>query len=472
MRAIWFAVATFLCSGLIFWAEPLVGKQLLPRVGGAPAVWNVCLLFFQCALLGGYAFAHGLARLRSIRVQVGIYIALAAVAALTLPIDFSASQVDPNRPTLWVLGQLSRALFVPCVALAAAAPMLQYWYSRTPAPSAQDPYFLYAASNAGSLIALLAYPFLIEPALPVSTQNRLWAVVFGGGILTVAGCALYAGQLARQNAAPSAAATEAPPALRNIGEWMFLAALPSSLLLGVTSFTTSDLAPVPLLWVLPLALYLLSFIVAFGWLRTGPPAWLGYVTVVAAVIWCALYRLQKSDPALLIVSVHLIVFTLLALGVHARLAARRPAPTHLTTYYLALAAGGALGGAFNTLIAPVVFDTVVEYPIAVLAATLTILYEPRVGFKAKTDLVPLVVLFLVIDIGLTMPAKTSLLTTTLAVGVPLAIALWLSRRPIPFVLALAAIVASGKFDRKLYDRVLYASRNFYGSLRVTTYGTG
>jgi len=458
-----FGLATFWCSALIFWVEPLTGKQLLPLLGGAPAVWNVCLLFFQVALLAGYALAHGLTRLRNAYAQAAVFLAVAVAGALLLPVQFDHAPGDA-APTAWLFGQLTLELMLPFIALAAAAPLLQHWYSRTATSSAEDPYFLYAGSNAGSLIALLAFPVLLEPSLTIRAQSTIWTVLFCAGTLLTA-----LASTAARRAAPAAAAAEpaTKPLLHDVLYWMLLAAVPSSLLMGFTTYLTADLAPVPLLWVIPLALYLLTFIVAFGWLRDGLPGWYGKVIVMLVVAWCMLYRLMATEPLLLLVLIHVVVFTLLALGSHARLAMRRPAAAHLTSFYLAVAAGGAVGGVFNAIVAPALFDSYAEYPLAVLAAVWLNLRERGERVDGRRDLLPAFGVVVMIALLLLAPLPDGPIDALAPVALPVAAAYLLSRRALPFTLALAAVLFSLRFDDARGFQVLHRERNFYGLLRVT-----
>lgn len=467
---VWFALATFSCSALIFWVEPLVGKQLLPLVGGVPAVWNVCLLFFQLALLAGYATAHGLTRLTSARAQAGVYLLIALAAAVLLPVEFGDAPFDATRPVAWLLGQLSLELLLPFIVLAAAAPLLQHWYSRTAAASAGDPYFLYAASNAGSLIALLAFPLLLEPTLRIRTQNSVWAVAFVIAVIVAAATALWSRRPAP--AVVAAAEDEAPPRLRELARWALLAAVPSSLLMGATTYITSDIAPVPLLWVVPLGLYLLTFILAFGWYRGGLPATFGRIMIMLAAAWCTLYRLDPTEPLPLLVFVHVTVFAVLALGVHVRLAQQRPAASQLTVYYLAIAAGGALGGTFNALIAPAIFDSHLEYPLAALAAIWLNLPRQDEPVSFRRDVAPVLLLTGVIAAVMFLEIESVALHSIITVALPVAIAYVLSERRVRYALALGVILLSARFDPILNRNVLHAERNFYGLLRVTTDDAG
>jgi cytochrome c-type biogenesis protein CcmH/NrfF len=290
-----FAAALFVSAFLLFWVQPLVGKMVLPLLGGTPAVWNTCMLFFQAALLAGYAYALALTRWLSARAQAVVHVGLLVVAALALPpaIDAAASGGAPGggSPAWWLLKTLLVTVGPPFLVLSASAPLLQRWFSRTRDASASDPYFLYAASNAGSLCALLGFPVLLEPRLTLGQQGRAWAFAYGALALLVAACAAVAlrarstdkeehsagdgrrAAAAVHAAGPAGAAASEDSARPGSAEgvsagrrlrWVLLAFVPSSLVLGVTTYVTTDLAAVPLLWVIPLSLYLLSFVVVFA----------------------------------------------------------------------------------------------------------------------------------------------------------------------------------------------------------------
>ena len=458
-----------MCSALIFWIEPLVGKQLLPLVGGAPAVWNICLLFFQAALLTGYALAHGIVRLRSPAMQVAMYVLLVVSGLLVLPVRFST---DPSveSPALWLLGQLTMQLGLPFVALAAASPLLQHWYAA--AAGERDPYVLYAASNAGSLIALLAFPVAIEPALGMTTQLQVWRLIYGLLIVLL----LVSGVLVARSWSPlsSISADDSKPTALTQLLWIALAFVPSSLLLGVSAYLTTDLAPVPLLWILPLALYLLTFVLAFGVLSAGPPSWLLRVIVVLAVSWTVVFRVQATDPLWLLLAIHLVMFGALALACHSRLAAARPAPAYLTRFYLLLAFGGALGGVFNALLAPLLFDSFAEYPIMMIAA-LIFAFGVKPAWRNIFTAVPAAavvagVILVVFSFDVVM--RSQLWRTALTVAVPVLFAYTLSRRPLQFIAVVAAVLLTGLLDPALANRVLHAERNFFGVLRITTDPSG
>ncbi|HVF44740.1 MAG TPA: fused MFS/spermidine synthase [Pyrinomonadaceae bacterium] len=394
-----FAATLFLSALLLFWVQPLAGKMVLPLLGGAPAVWNTCLLFFQAALLAGYGYVHASTRWLSTRAQVVLHVALLAAAALALPVAVSESRAgapDEAHPALWLLKTLALTAGPPFLALSASAPLLQKWFSRTRDPSAKDPYFLYSASNAGSLLALLAFPALFEPTLTLGGQARAWAMGYGALAVLVVACAAASlragarGDAARGSDAPAdetddarATADEGGAVRDGLGgvggaealtprrrlRWALLAFVPSSLVMGVTTYVTTDLVAVPLLWVVPLALYLLSFVIVFARGRVVSRGLAAKVLPGAAVMLALVYLSGATQPAWFLIFFHLLFLFTAALVCHGQLADDRPDARHLSEFYLWLAAGGALGGLFNALVAPLVFRTVVEYPLVIVLAS-------------------------------------------------------------------------------------------------------
>jgi predicted O-methyltransferase YrrM len=365
-----FAVAIFTSAMLVFTVEPMVTKLVLPLLGGSAAVWNTAVVFFQAALLGGYAYAHLLQRIQSLRVQLMVHLVLLVIAAGVLPLHVTGlfGEPDTTRPILWLLGVLTLSIGAPFAVLSATAPLLQAWYARVRAgqPDAANPYALYAASNLGSFISLLAYPVLVEPLLTLKGQALGWTLGYGLFFVLAAMLAAYSWGT---RAAPPPAPLErsAPIPWRTKLVWVLLAAAPSSLMLGVTQHLTTDIASVPFLWIIPLALYLLTFVIAFS----EKPALKFSTTVLLQAVFvslCAwLLPFSTAYWALLFV-IHLGTFFFTALMCHQGLAARRPLPDRLTEFYLLLSLGGVVGGAFNALLAPVIFETVREYPLVLLLA--------------------------------------------------------------------------------------------------------
>ncbi len=366
-----FTIAVFVSASLVFSVQPLVGKMLLPLLGGSAAIWNTSLAFFQGALLLGYAYAHFLQRIGSIRRQMVVHVAVLALAALTLPLHVSQAAGAPwtGAPAIWLVLVLALSIGAPFAVLSATAPLLQAWCARLGlvSPSGKDVYGLYAASNLGSLIALVAYPVIIEPTLGLSVQALSWTVGYGTFAVGLAGLAAFNWRSAA--IAPKTAITTAPPvAWREKLTWVLLAAAPSSLLVGVTGHISSDVASAPFLWVTPLILYLVTFIIAFA---RGKPASYNLLLAQVALTPMALMTLRLGAmPMPIALLIHLSAFFVTALVCHSQLVARRPEEGRLTEFYLAMSVGGVLGGAFNAFLAPVLFNGVWEYPAVLVLACL------------------------------------------------------------------------------------------------------
>jgi hypothetical protein len=367
-----FATALFLSAYLLFSVQPMFTKMVLPILGGAPGVWSVAMVFFQALLLAGYTYAHLLTRFVPIGVATIIHLTLMAVAFLAMPIAVAAGWGRPpaEGEAFWLLGLFTMSVGLPFFAIAGNGPLLQAWFSRTGHPQASDPYFLYGASNIGSFAALLAYPFLVEPFLPLKGQSQMWTqgfVLLAGAIAICGLIAIRAtGATATAVAASQAQPEAAPTWIRRL-TWIGLALVPSGLLVGVTAHISTDVAAVPLLWVVPLALYLLTFILAF---RDGEDF---QKPIYARIqIWgtAALLLNMLVGPTMFTVSLalHLGMFFLNALLCHAALYRLRPSAGHLTEFYLFVSLGGVIGGILTSLIAPNVFSSVIEYPWLVVAA--------------------------------------------------------------------------------------------------------
>ena len=373
-----FAVTVFASAALVFLVEPMVAKLVLPQLGGSPSVWNTSLAFFQVALLLGYAYAHLLQRLPSLRAQAFAHGGAMLAAGVVLPLRVNELIGPPssNHPALWLLGVLAVSVGAPFAVLSATAPLVQAWHARTVgsgegADRASEPYVLYAASNLGSLLALLAYPLIVEPSLTLHAQRLGWSGGYLAFVLLMAGLAttvLRAAGVTRLAAAD--AAPKAPPiAWRERLIWVALAAIPSSLMLGVTTYITTDVASAPFLWVLPLALYLITFIVAFQ-ARPAIPRDVTLLLQAALVAICLALLPFHASPFALLLPVNLGAFFFTALMCHQTLVARRPPPEQLTEFYFWMSLGGVVGGSFNAFLAPVIFDNVWEYPLVLVAACL------------------------------------------------------------------------------------------------------
>jgi hypothetical protein len=368
MRSV-FTLAIFLSATLLFLVQPLTGRIFLPVLGGSPAVWSVCMLFFQAALLLGYLYAHTLSTRVAGRSQWLVHGAVLIAASLTLPLAIGVGEPAGGDPRWWLLRTLSVTVGLPFFALAATSPLMQQWFTRTTDPRARDPYFLYAVANAGSLFGLLGYlgvePFTTRRALVAAWSVGFWVVA---GLVTA--CA-YA-SASRRQPAPAKERQQPLTGIR-LSErllWIALALVPSVLLLAVTQHLATDVVSAPLLWVAPLVLYLATLIAAFSPRSPGTAQRWGRIAPAAALIVLVLSLGEVRYPVLLIAGIHLAAFTVLAMGCHTRLAGRRPDPSHLTGYFVCVSLGGVLGGVAAAFVAPALSSSVLEYPLAIGAAVL------------------------------------------------------------------------------------------------------
>ncbi|WP_198157598.1 fused MFS/spermidine synthase [Methylobacterium nodulans] len=370
--------ALFLSAFLLFSVQPLFTKMVLPIFGGSPATWSAALVFFQAALLGGYLYAHLLARFLAPRRAVALHFALMTAALLTLPFHLPTGWEHPpaQGEALWVLGLFTVAIGPPFFALAANGPLLQAWFARSNHPRARDPYFLYATSNIGSFAALLAYPVLIEPLASLRLQAVAWAVGFAmlAALVTCAGC--VTGQAGQSDTAASGA----PTTWRCRAAWVGLAFVPSGLLVAVTAHISTDVAAAPLLWVVPLALFLLTFVIAFRDGAARMVRWLAPLQAWGTAL--AILSLLVNPGLWASLGLHLGLFFVNACLCHTALYRVRPGPAHLTEYYICIALGGVLGGVTCGLLAPHLFSSVLEYPFLLGAA---LICRPGNFLGVRTD---------------------------------------------------------------------------------------
>jgi hypothetical protein len=368
-----YTAAIFTSALLLFSVQPLFTKMVLPRLGGSPAVWSVAMVFFQSLLLGGYAYAHYLMQIRNRVVPVAVHLVLLIVALLTLPLSIANGWGEPPTSgyAFWLLGLFAVSIGLPFFALAANNPLLQAWFVRTGHPNGPDPYFLYASSNIGSFLALLSYPVLLEPMFTLRTQNLIWTGLYGLLILLIAACGVL---LLRSPATvvieqDDDADTPAPSwALR--ARWIFLAAVPSGLLIAVTAHISTDVAAAPLLWVLPLSLYLLTWVLVFQSRPLLPHKWVLMLQPLAIAGVIVLLAVGGEQNLLLTLGGHQLCFFVIAMACHGELARNRPPSKYLTGFYVALSFGGMVGGLFAGLLAPFMFSWIAEYPILLALAAL------------------------------------------------------------------------------------------------------
>ncbi|MFO6463802.1 fused MFS/spermidine synthase [Jannaschia sp. KMU-145] len=477
-----FTLTIFLSASLLFLVQPLFAKLVLPLLGGAPAVWTTAMLFFQTVLIGGYLYAHLLVRYVPQRGQIAIHLGVWALALTFLPLAVPAGWTpEPGGSLPWqTLMLFAAGVGVPFAMLSANAPLIQAWYARTDGPSSQDPYFLYAASNSGSLISLLAFPLLAEPFLGGSATGLVWAVGFValGGMVLVSGLSARRGPVSAVTA--GAAAPAAPIDLKRVALWLGLAFVPSSTMLVVTTKISIDLGSMPLVWAVPLSLYILTFVLTF----TNRPLIsdraidalfvVGLAIVVFLTNRLMVQSFSPAGAALLCLGLFFV-----ALKGHRALYLARPEAARLTVFYVVMSVGGALGGLFNSLLAPAVFDTLLEIPLTVVAASLLVLGGPiaRIPRAAAWGLAVATVAIVLAtsgaDLGLGGRALDVVLAATVFSG------LWIGRRlPLAIPVTVAAL-AVGTAIIGNGSPPLLQDRSFFGAhvvrdasgLRLYTNGT-
>jgi hypothetical protein len=536
-----FSVTIFVSAALLFLIEPMFAKFVLPSFGGTPAVWTGSMMFFQAALLTSYVYVHATTTWLGARRQAVLHLVVVLLPLLVLPVAVPAKDWAPgpdSNPLLYLLGLLAVAIGLPFFAVSATNPLIQRWLSDTDHPAARDPYFLYRASNLGSVIGLLGYPLLMEPSMRLVNQGLVWSVGYGVLIVLVFASAVMlwrsspatatqqeeeeeilagdpvsgGGSPQTSDASLTSVLSGRPTVWRRLW-WVALTFVPSSLMLGVTAFVTVDITPIPLLWVLPLSLYLFSFVVVFSPSQRMPDA-IHKVMVavlplmVAMLIVTSLTNLR--NPYWMLILLHILGFFVIAMVLHGEVARDRPPARYLTEFYLWVAVGGVLGGVFNALIAPIVFDTVVEYPLAIVLACLLwpgalmdrLLRRntedreapdseeeqdatssdhstPRLAESSRLDLALDLALPLVLGLGMVALGWAvdngvfdSIFDRTtiwqILVGLAAGLCLWFaysSARPIRFGLGIAALIVAVTYANGA--TALYEDRSFFGVYKVT-----
>ncbi len=514
-----FSATIFISAALLFLVEPMFAKFVLPTFGGTPAVWTGSMMFFQATLLVSYLYVHVTAEWLGARRQAAVHLVMALLPLLVLPIAVPAEEWAPpaqSNPLLWLLGLLLVTVGLPFFVISSTNPLIQRWLSETDHPAARDPYFLYRASNLGSVVGLLGYPLLMEPNLRLVNQGTFWSLGYALLVVLVFASAVVLWRSPTPTAAPSTThedesaaeggsqemiATSGDPLTTGLSSsptllgrlrWVGLAFVPSSFMLGVTAFITTDITPVPLLWVIPLSLYLFSFVVVFSRSQRVPGIVHKVMVVLLPVMMTLLAVTILSDlkrPYWALILLHLFGFFVVAMVLHGELARERPPARHLTEFYLWVAVGGVLGGVFNALVAPLVFDSVVEYPLTIVLACLllpgTVLARlfgrrgeesspPAVARRLSRLLdVALPLIFGVLAWGLLWAVESvdpSIVDPikNLVVGLALVLLLhfaYANKRPIRFGLGIAALMVSVSLATT--STVLYEDRSFFGVYRVS-----
>lgn len=464
-----YALTLLLSASLLFSVQPLFSRMILPLLGGTPQVWNTAMLFFQVVLLAGYGYAHLSSRFLSLRLQVAVQLALLGIFTLFLPLAIPAGWIPPatEDPTLWQLSVMAAAVGGPFFVLAGSAPLFQHWFSRSGHKDAGNPYFLYGASNLGSMSALLAYPFIIEPLLNLQAQTHVWMMGYFALIMMVMLCGAF---IWNARNSPLAATEEDHTVVtwRQRGLWLLLAFVPSSLMLGVTTYITTDIASVPLLWIIPLSLYVATFILVFA-RRQYIPRRVIMLVHGLLVIGLIPQLLELNIPLTLLVVFHMALFFFSALACHTELAALRPSARHLTEFYLVMAVGGALGGFFNAIIAPNFFIVPLEYGMA-LAVACFLRYAanglPSLHFNARNaGIVVAVIAIAASSYFSDMLFARGVMAFAIVCGL-----LWVIEKRFTFAIALAGIfilLPPGDVSNKVDgSTLLLQDRNFFAVMRI------
>ncbi|MGB4058345.1 MAG: hypothetical protein WBK77_09710, partial [Alphaproteobacteria bacterium] len=491
-----YSVTLLLSAALLFSIQPMFSKMVLPLLGGTPQVWNTAMLFFQVMLLGGYAYAHGTTRFLSIRVQAIVHLILLGLFTVVLPIAIPEGLVPPTDkdPTLWQLSLMLATVGGPFFILAGSAPMLQRWFSASGHKDADNPYFLYGASNLGSMTSLLAFPVLIEPLLSVSGQAHIWMMsYFGLVLMTFLSIALvWKNSSSRAKIVQETSAINDKITWNQRLLWLALAFVPSSLMLGVTTFITTDIASVPLLWVMPLALYVGTFIIVFARRQIISSKDCATIFAVLLIILIAQRVVDPVISPFVLIGLHLTVFFFAALNCHMELAKMRPASRHLTEFYLIMSLGGALGGFFNAIIAPTYFIVPIEYGLALFCAVaLRYVSNENQTFSAFMDKAKSVIkknglesimhsasitaLIVIFSLVLAASYDSKVLDFACSIAVAISLAYALDRRWLFSLLTLAALFLfplGYSINSKYFKNILSQDRNFFGVVKIVDVATG
>lgn len=490
-----FSTTLLLSAALLFSVQPMFSKMILPLLGGTPQVWNTAMLFFQVMLLAGYAYAHATSRYLNVRAQALLHIALLVLFFFVLPFGIPAGWEPPaNRdPRLWQLSLMMLTIGGPFFVLSGSAPMLQHWFSATDHPDAGNPYFLYGASNIGSMAALLSYPFVVEPLMDLPAQAQAWR----SGYALLVGLTVLAALLAAFR--PSARRAQNKNLAKSSGitgkmrlTWLALAFIPSSLMLGVTTYITTDIGSVPLLWVVPLALYVGTFIIVFARRHylSAHRAGLFQAGLMVALILLLVSGISVNPWTS--IGLHLALFFFAALSCHAQLAALKPAASGLTEFYLLLSAGGALGGFFNAILAPSFFVIPLEYGLALIAALFmrdcmtpeqsfsralgslrSLSKENIMKFFASTHFLDAFLFVFALFFAVFTDSIAARLVASLVLAYPLLSCMsqrWLFASLTATILLF--FTPGNQWNPTLYKDIIHRDRNFFGVIKVADMNDG
>ncbi len=472
-----FAAAIFLSAALLFAVQPMFTKMVLPKLGGTPAVWSVAMVFFQAVLLAGYAYAHALTKYLPGKRSIVVHLVVMCAATLFLPLAIAPWWGRPPADAtaaFWLLGLFGVSIGLPFFALSANGPLLQAWFARTNHPSASNPYFLYAASNIGSFLALLSYPFVLEPLSTLGQQTGGWAVLFIVLIVLIAWCGWLMLRAPRADAIRSSGeqpSRRRPGAMRRAG-WCSPQS-PPALLVSVTSHISTDIAAAPFMWVIPLALYLATFVIVFSNRPILPHNWMVAIEPLFIVAIAGIIVLDIRQYVLGLLVLNVVAFFVITMVCHGELSRSRPPAQHLTAFYMWMSAGGVIGGIFAGLIAPNVFSWVLEYPLLIVAA---ILLRPGLEMPTnwRTQLLwagAIAVVAIAAYPGLADRYVADEKTFYYVIGGLLVVAGLVSREPLPFAAVIAVVFIIGTAYQP-DSETRQTMRSFFGVHKITETADG
>jgi hypothetical protein len=503
-----FSVTLFLSASLLFLVELMIAKMILPLFGGTPAVWNTCMMFFQAILLLGYGYAHLSGTRIRLHRQIVVHLAILLIACVVLPIAIPRQWAPSagGSPIGDILLLLLVAVGPPFFVLSSTAPLLQQWFARTGHPSAKDPYYLYSASNLGSMLALISYPTLVEPHFRLAEQSGSWAIGYLIILIMSVVCAVvtkkYLSVCAEQApgnemlAAGACAAGGTQLTYGERGRWIILAFVPSSLMLGVTTFLSTDVAAIPLFWVIPLSLYLLSFIIVFARVPTAVHRASVLLLPISISLLVFVHLSDIDIPKWTVFAFHLANFFITCMVCHGEIARTRPHTEHLTEYYLWMSFGGVLGGIFNSLVAPVIFNTVLEYPLILILGAMLLPVKNPPGMRDPINwrYILLYIEILVVFVPFTywstekwavpsinvswlpdyLQVASGTLDLLITYGIPvlLCYSLVFLRKPFLFGIGVGAILLTVLVAKDMKKDIVYRERSFFGVLTVTRASDG
>jgi len=470
---VFFGITIFIASFMIFWIQPLYTKMLLPILGGSPSIWNTSLFFYQLALFFGYAYSHFLTRKFNLKQQLYIHVFFGALAFISLPM--TVPQYEPawviSHPKLWLFLILIAYIGPAFVVLSSTSPLLQRWYSYTKLKNAQDPYFFYSISNAGNIAALVLFVFLLEPAMGLTGMLQGWGYFYAAFGALILICILTLIKFA-----PKSETEHVSVSLPGTNRWaavILLSFIPTSLLYGVTQHLTFNLVSTPLMWTMPLVLYLTAFVIAFMRKRIIKIKLIRGLQLGLLVVYVLLFMTSVDInilPAWFVVPIHLALFFASSSVCLYKVADLRPNTKELTGFYLFVSLGGILAGLFNVIIAPNIFTNLIEYPfmIAVAAGAGGSFGKDR---KWSDIFIPLGVLVVFVVLGL-MAHKVQtgvhvVIFCTIAIASVLAI-LFVRKKGLVFGLSIALILVASMATRGS-KQVIMQERNFFGIYRVTSH---